>query len=470
MKNVIVIGGGPAGMLAAVAAAQQGCQVTLLEKNEKLGKKLFITGKGRCNVTNAADMETLFANVMTNRKFLYSAFYNFDNQAIMNFLEQAGCRLKVERGDRVFPVSDHSSDVIAALNRELHKNNVQVQLNTQVQDLLFYEPNSDMQHRKEQEQKIQPDNQEMSMQLMHNIPQKKQKDKAQNSILRIKGVVLKDHTVLLADAVIVATGGLSYPSTGSTGDGYRFAEKTGHQLTERRPSLVPFHIQESWCKDLMGLSLKNVTVRLTAGNKELYKDFGEMLFTHFGVSGPLILRASSYYSQFLIGKGKKSNQSEINTKESHQIKLFIDLKPALDMEQLDKRLIREFEEHKNKQFANSLSKLFPAKLIPVMISLSEIHPEKRVNEITRTERIGFGELIKNLPLTVTGIRDYQEAIITKGGISVKDINPSTMESKLISGLFFAGEVLDLDALTGGFNLQIAWSTGYLAGQSTVAGN
>jgi len=408
---VIVIGGGAAGMMAAIAAADTGAQVTVFEKNEKLGKKLFITGKGRCNVTNAGDMENLFANVMTNEKFLYSAFYTYDNQAVMNFLEKAGCPLKVERGDRVFPVSDHSSDVIVALSRELKKRNVKIELNTCVKGVLVEQGSDSEEHPK------------------------------------VTGVLLENGKKITADKVIVATGGISYASTGSTGDGYRFASKSGHKVTECKPSLVPFNVKESWCKDAMGVSLKNVSLRLVCGKKEIYNGFGEMLITHFGISGPLALSASSYY----VSKAKGETLA------------YIDLKPALDAELLDKRVLRDFEEAKNKQFKNSLNHLFPQKLIPVMIDLSGIDPEKKVNIISKEERKRFVDLIKNLPLTITGVRDFKEAIITKGGVSVKDVNPSTMESKKVKGLYFAGEVLDLDALTGGYNLQIAWSTGYLAG-------
>lgn len=417
MKKVIVVGGGAAGMMAAIIAADHGGQVLLIEKNEKLGKKVFITGKGRCNVTNAGEMDVLFANVISNPKFLYSAFYTFDNKAMMNFLENAGCKLKVERGERVFPVSDHSSDVIAALTRELKKRNVQVLLHTTVEELLVREA----------------------------LPEEAENGK-QGSI--IEGVKLNDGNIQKAEKVIVATGGISYVTTGSTGDGYRFAKATGHRLVEPKPSLVPFAAAETWCRDIMGLSLKNVTLRLVDGKKEIFTGFGEMLFTHFGVSGPLVLSASSYYMQ----------------KRRENVKMFIDLKPALNHEQLDKRVLRDFEENKNKQFKNALNGLFPIKLLPIMIALSGIHPDKKVNEITKEERKGFVELIKAIPLTVTGVRDFNEAIITKGGVSVKDVNPSTMESKKVKGLFFAGEVLDLDGLTGGFNLQIAWSTGYLAGK------
>lgn len=423
MKRILVIGGGAAGMMAAIAAAGSGASVSLAEKNEKLGKKLFITGKGRCNVTNAGEPETLFANCVSNEKFLYSAFYGFDNRAVMELLEEAGCPLKIERGDRVFPVSDHSSDVIAALAGRLKKLGVEILLQTQVKELWLKENG------------------------------------------QAAGVLLEDGGRIAADCVIVATGGLSYPSTGSTGDGYRFALETGHRLVETMPSLVPLETKEEWCRRLMGLSLKNVSVRLEADGRLLFEEFGEMLFTHFGVSGPLILSASSYYVHWLGRNGERQKKKG----ELPTVRLLIDLKPALSMEQLDRRLLRDFEENRNKQFKNALSGLFPIKLIPVMISLSGIHPDKKVNEITKEERKRFAELIKNLPLTVTGIRDYREAIITKGGVSVKDVNPSTMESKRVSGLYFAGEVLDLDALTGGFNLQIAWSTGHLAGISAAQG-
>lgn len=414
-------------MMAAVAAAKQGNKVTLIEKNEKLGKKLFITGKGRCNVTNAADMEVLFANVCTNEKFLYSAFYQYDNRAVMDFLEKAGCPLKIERGDRVFPVSDHSSDVIAAFSRELMRLGVEILLNTEVKKLLTKEFIPEESYTDEESGKKKTD----------------------KFTFVITGVELANHKILEADRVIVCTGGISYASTGSTGDGYRFAEETGHRVVECKPSLVPLETAEEWCRDLMGLSLRNVGLRMENGKKELYSGFGEMLFTHFGVSGPLVLSASAFYV-----KQKKGDVS-----------LYIDLKPALNEEQLDKRLLRDFEESKNKQFKNALNGLFPTKLIPVMIRLSGINPDKKVNEITREERKQFVSLIKNLPLTVTGTRPFAEAIITQGGVSVKDVNPSTMESKKVKGLYFAGEVLDLDAMTGGFNLQIAWSTGHLAGES-----
>lgn len=407
MSKVIVIGGGAAGAVAAIFAARNGHRVELFEKNEKIGKKLFITGKGRCNVTNAGDMDALFDAVKSNPKFLYSAFYSFTNEQAMDFFEELGVRLKVERGNRVFPESDHSSDIIHALKHELEQLGVEIHFCTEVKDVL-------VEHEK------------------------------------FTGVVLKNGKKVSGDACVVATGGISYASTGSTGDGYRFAEKTGHKVTELYPSLVPMEVKEWYAKELQGVSLRNVRGTILDGKKKLYDEFGEMLFTHYGVSGPIIISASSVV-------GKKLQDKELT--------LQIDLKPALSREQLDQRVLRDFEENKNKQFKNAVDKLFPAKLKPIMIELSGISPEKKVNEISKEERLYFVDLIKNFKMTLTGLRSYNEAIITKGGVSVKDIDPGTMESKKVSGLYFAGEVLDLDALTGGFNLQIAWSTGYLAGIS-----
>lgn len=412
MSHVIVVGGGAAGMFAAIAAAKNGHQVTLYEKNEKLGKKIFITGKGRCNITNAADMEELFDAVVTNSKFLYSSFYGYTNQNVIDFFEDAGVPVKIERGNRVFPISDHSSDVIRALEREMKKVGVKVCLNTEVKSV------------------------------------EAEKDK-------FNKVVLKDTTTQTADACIVATGGLSYRSTGSTGDGFRFAENVGHKVTQCFPSLVPMETKKPWICELQGLSLRNVEAKILDGKKELYKDFGEMLFTHFGVSGPLIISASSYVGKkFMDKNGQKK-----------ELTLEIDLKPALTEEQLDQRVLRDFEENHNRQFKNAITKLFPTKLIPVMLELGGIDPEKKVNSIEKEERKQFVHLIKHFRMTLTGLRDYPEAIITKGGVNVKEIDPGTMESKLVKGLYFAGEVLDLDALTGGFNLQIAWSTGYAAGNA-----
>lgn len=406
MSQVIVVGGGAAGMMAAICSAKEGNQVVLLEKNEKLGKKLFITGKGRCNLTNAGDMEDLMGHVVTNREFLYSAFYSFTNEQMMEWMEQWGCPVKVERGNRVFPLSDKSSDVIRAMERELRRQKVTVKLNTEVRCILTEGG-------------------------------------------RASGVELKGPGTMRADKVVIATGGMSYPSTGSTGDGYGFAKKAGHKVTHLDPALVPFNVDGTVCSRLQGLSLKNVEASLYADGKRVYKEFGEMLFTHFGVSGPIIISASSYAVQH---KGK-------------HLKFLIDLKPALSEEQLDQRLLRDFQENINKEFKNSLGKLLPKKLIPVILELSGIPEEKKIHEITKKERMRLIALLKAVPLSVTSTRGFKEAIITHGGVDVKEINPSTMESKKVQGLYFAGEVLDLDALTGGYNLQIAWSTGYLAGMN-----
>ena len=383
-KNIIVVGGGAAGMLAAYFAAEAGNKVTLLEKNEKLGKKIYITGKGRCNLTNACDVEELFLNVKSNSKFLYSAFYGFDNSMVIDFFESHGMPVKVERGNRVFPVSDKSSDVIFALQRALKEKKVEVLLHTEVSKLC-YEKITDTKADEEATDK--------------------------KTELKITGVILKDGTTMAADAVIVATGGLSYPSTGSTGDGYKMAEDAGHTVTECTPSLVPFNVKEEWVKSLQGLSLKNTAISIYSGKKKLYEDFGEMLFTHFGVSGPMILSASASIKQSLI---------------KQPLDMYIDLKPALTQEALDKRILREFEEAKNKQFKNSINKLLPAKMIPVIIELSGIDPDKKVNEISKEERNRLLMLFKKLPVTLNGPRGYNEAIITKGGIKVKEINPSTM--------------------------------------------
>ena len=407
MSKVIVIGGGPAGMFAAINAAKCGHEVHLFEGNDKLGKKLFITGKGRCNVTNAADMDTLFSSVISNRKFTYSCFYSFTNQDIMDFFENAGVPLKVERGNRVFPVSDHSFDIIRALKNELELAGVFVHLCSKVTKIV------------EKEKKFDH-------------------------------ICLADNRSFYADSCIVATGGLSYPTTGSTGDGYTFAKSVGHTVTKCLPSLVPMNVKEAWVKEMQGLSLRNITVTVCEDNKLLYQEFGEMMFTHFGVTGPLILSASSTIGERL--------------KEKNLI-LEIDLKPALSAEKLDARILREFDENKNRQFKNVIQKLLPSKMIPVFLSLSEIPEDKKVNEISKAERQALVYLLKHFRITLTGLRDFNEAIITKGGVSVKEINPATMESKLIKNLYFSGEVLDLDALTGGFNLQIAWSTAYLAGTS-----
>ncbi len=413
MSKVIIIGAGAAGMMAAIGAATCGHEVHIYEKNEKPGKKIYITGKGRCNITNAADMDTVFKNIVTNKNFMYSSYYALNNVFVISMFEDDfGVPIKVERGERVFPVSDKSSDVINGLVRKLKSLGVSINLNANVKSVVI-------------------------------------KDE------KAVGITLSDNPkkVIEADNVIVATGGFSYQLTGSTGDGYKIAKDTGHEVTDILPALVPLTVKEDFAKDLQGLALKNVKVTFFSGNKELYSEFGEMLFTHFGVSGPVVLSASSYLTK------KISNKENITMK--------IDLKPALSFEVLDDRILREFSEYINKDFRNCLDKLLPKSLIPVIISLSGINPYKKVNEITKSERKILADILKGLTLTVTGTRGFNEAIITQGGVNVKDINPGTMESKHIKSLFFVGEVLDIDALTGGFNLQIAWSTGYLAGISVT---
>ena len=412
MSKVLIIGGGAAGMMAGVFAARNHHEVHILEKNEKLGKKVFITGKGRCNVANACDTEELFPAVMSNPKFLYSGFYSFGPQDVMNFFEEAGVPLKVERGNRVFPQSDHSSDIIRALERELKKAGAKVHLHTTVKEIV-------------------------------------KKPEAE----KVTGVILEDGTFMEGNAVIVATGGFSYQSTGSTGDGYRFARELGLKVTDISPSLVPLKTKEDYIPKLQGLSLKNTGLTIKNGKKVLYEDFGEMMFTHFGVTGPMILSASAH-----IG-------AKLAKAENGELCAYLDLKPALTKEQLDARILREFEAGQNKQFKNVIGVLFPSSLTPVMLELGGIPAEKKIHDISREERQHFVDLVKAFPFTITGMGEFKEAIITKGGVSVKEINPGTMESKKISGLYFAGEVLDLDAVTGGYNLQIAWSTAYLAAQA-----
>lgn len=473
MSRVIVVGGGAAGMMAACASAASGHQVILLEKNEKLGKKIYITGKGRCNVTNSAGRDEFFRNIVTNGKFLYSSIYQFDHQAMISFLEEYGCPVKTERGGRIFPVSDHASDVTAALQRALREMYVEIRLKTEVKGLL-----------------VRKDNQVSGEETKEG-----QKKQERATAGRIRGVLLSNGKKMEADAVILACGGMSYPTTGSDGAGYRLAAQAGHSLIPCLPALVPFEIKEGWCRKLQGLSLKNVEIKLYAAegtgesfpgsegavwgeeknshrkSKPLYSGFGEMLFTHFGVSGPLILSASSYYAKVCGGAASAAENKSCESPEAaskgggRQMKLLLNLKPAMDSEMLDKRLLRDFEENSHKAFKNALGGLFPARLIPVMVELSGIDGEKKVYDVTREERRSFVRLIQNLPLTVTGTRGFEEAIITQGGIPVSEVNPSTMESKLCSGLYFAGEMLDIDALTGGYNLQLAWSTGHLAGAS-----
>lgn len=447
MSRVAIIGGGAAGMMAGIAAAKAGHQVRIFEKNEKLGKKIYITGKGRCNLTNACDTGELFRNVVHNPKFLYSSFYGFTNFDIMDLMGQNGCPVKTERGNRVFPVSDKSSDVIRALGAQLKKLGVEVSLHEEVSGIV-----TEVRQAPEVQKELRNSQTAESRQVGEPRQEAESRQTTESAeSRRVVGIRLKKGNRLVpADAAIVATGGLSYPTTGSTGDGYRFAEAEGHTVTELSPGLVPFVVKEPVVKELQGLSLKNISVRILKGGKALYEEFGEMLFTHFGVSGPVLISASSY----VAGQLKKT-----------PLILSIDLKPALTKEQLDARILRDFEEMKNKQYKNALAHLLPSKMMPVIVERSGILPDKKTNEITREERQRIAGQIKDFRLTLTGLRDYKEAIITQGGVSVREVNPSTMESKLTEGLYFAGEVLDLDAVTGGFNLQIAWSTGHLAGAS-----
>ncbi len=408
MGKVIIVGGGAAGMMAAYSAGMCGHTVILLEKNEKLGKKIYITGKGRCNFTNACDIEDFFKNVVSNPKFLYSALYTFSPDSMIDFIESHGVKTKIERGNRAFPESDHASDITKALSNGLNEYNVDVNLKTEVNGLLI-----------------------------------------ENSV--VKGVLLKNGTKLLADHVVVCTGGLSYYTTGSTGDGLKWATQAGINVIETRPALVPLNTKESYIPSMQGLSLKNVNLTIFDGKKKLYDNFGEMLFTHFGVSGPLVLSASS-----IIGK---------KLQEKRNLSAYIDLKPALNISDLDARLLREFNENMNKHLSTVLRSLLPSSMVPVFIEILGFDDERQINSITKEERQTIISLLKAFPFTIVGLRDFKEAIVTAGGVSVKDIDPSTMKCKNIEGLSFAGEVLDLDAFTGGFNLQIAWSTGYLAGIS-----
>lgn len=402
-SRVIVIGAGPAGMMAAIQAAKNH-EVILLDGNDRIGKKLFITGKGRCNVTNAKDISEFFEFIPGNPYFLYSSLYTFTNEDTMEFFKKQGIELKVERGDRVFPKSDKSSDIIKGLSKALKEGNVEIKLNSKVTDIKF-ENNS------------------------------------------IKEIIINNCEKLKGDYYIIATGGASYPATGSTGDGQRYAKKGGHNIIKLKPSLVPIETKDEWVKELMGLSLKNVSVTIKEGKKSVYKEQGEMIFTHFGLSGPLILSGSRFI------------------KEGKEYTLIIDLKPALDIQELDKRVQRDFQKYINKDFKNSLDELLPKKLIPVIIKMSNIPENKKVNEITKEERKRLVNLIKNLSIKISGLRSLTEAIVTSGGVDTKEIDPSTMKSKLINNLSFAGEVIDVDAFTGGYNVQIALSTGFVAGSN-----
>jgi len=403
-------------MMSAVTSAENGNEVILLEKMEKLGKKLLITGKGRCNITNSAEMDEFMKNIPENSKFLYSSFSRFTNNDIINFLNKQGVATKVERGGRVFPVSDKAEDV---LNAFLKKLKVTIKTNFEVTKIL-----------------------------------------TEGSVSTgIEGKNNGKIEKIMADKIILTTGGKSYPVTGSTGDGYKMAKDLGHTITSLKPSLVPLTCNgesKRLCQEMQGLSLRNVKVKITENNKVIYEDFGEMLFTHYGISGPIILSASAVLIRY-------KNIDELL--KENKVKIHIDLKPALDEEKLDNRILRDFEELKNKQFKNSLGLLLPKKMVEPMVSIIGIDPEKRINEITKEERKTIVKNLKNLELTINGFRGIEEAIVTKGGISIKEINPKTMESKLIQGLYFAGEIIDLDAFTGGFNLQIAWSTGYVAAQN-----
>ena len=408
MANVIVIGGGAAGMMAAYAAGMCGHTVTLLEKNEKLGKKIYITGKGRCNFTNACDIEDFFKNIVSNPKFLYSSLYTFGPESMIDFIEMNGTPTKVERGNRAFPVSDHASDITKALEKALKEYGVKVKLHTEVQDIIINDGS-------------------------------------------VSGVQLKDGTKMDCDHVVVATGGLSYRTTGSTGDGLKWAKKAGLNVTETRPALVPLNTKEAYIPTMQGLALKNVNLTIFDDKKKLYDSFGEMLFTHFGVSGPLVLSASSIIGKILQKKGS--------------LKAVVDLKPALSREELENRILRDFNENMNKHLSSVLRGLLPSSMVPVFIEIMDFDDSRQINSVTKEERGQLLDLLKAFPFTISGLRDYNEAIVTQGGVSVKDIDPSTLKCKNINGLSFVGEVLDLDAFTGGFNLQIAWSTGYLAGLS-----
>ena len=407
MSKVIVIGAGAAGSMAAIFAARNGDEVTVFEKNAKTGKKIYITGKGRCNITNAVSNEELIKNTIRNPKFMYSAFSTFTSEDVISFFESMGCPVKVERGSRVFPESDHSSDVIKALDKAMEKAGVKVRYNTPVEELIINDAGTE-----------------------------------------IVGIKLRDGKSVEADKVIVTTGGLSYKSTGSTGDGYEFAKQAGHTIKDLRPSLVALMVKEKFIKDLQGLSLKNVSVSVKNGKKQVFDELGEMLFTRDGISGPLILSASSIAGDLFHNEGGI---------------LSIDLKPALSEEELDARLLRDFTEFKAKALKNAFDKLLPKSLIPVFLERTKIDVEKKAGDLTKSERSVIINLFKHFTLQITGLKGYEEAVITKGGVSVKEVNPKTMESKKVKGLYFAGEVLDVDALTGGFNLQIAWSTGAVAG-------
>ena len=443
-KDVLIIGGGAAGMAAAVFSAEKGCRVRLFEKNEKLGKKIYITGKGRCNFTNNCPPEDFLSHIVTNPRFLFSSFGEFNNRDAAAFFENAGMRTKEERGARMFPLSDHASDVTRALERRMKELGVQVLLNTGVRSILYEEKTEE---KTGEDASADGGADEASAHVRR--ANKKKKNRATR---RAVGVLLEDGTAVYGGAVIVATGGLSYPSTGSTGDGYRFAEEAGMDVTARRPALVPLRTREDYIPRMTGLSLRNVTLHIRCGGKKEFREFGEMLFTHRGVSGPLVLTASSFVGRYL---------------EEGECPAWIDLKPALSDEQLDARLIREFDAAKNRELKNVIAKLLPAKMRPVFTELAGVSGEKPVREITKAERARLIGCIRHFPFTITGYGTFDEAIITQGGVSVRELKPRTMEAKKADGLFFAGEVIDVDGVTGGFNLQIAWTTGHAAALGAV---
>ena len=461
--QVVIIGGGPAGMLAAISSARNGNKVTILEKMDMLGKKILVTGKGRCNITSSLPIDDFIKNIPGNGMFMYSSFSNFDNQDILNILKDEGVETKIERGNRIFPVSDKSDDVRKALIRVVKKLGVNIILNAKVKEILMKEEEDFILKEKEQKDiSLKKECDEVKNKKMDGDNNTKNNiiDKIGKKVYGVRAIINGKEETILADKVILATGGKSYPGTGSTGDGYELAQNVGHSITKIRPSLVPLTVKDNsslkLCQKMQGLSLRNVSIKFidTNKNKVIYEDFGEMLFTHFGISGPVILSASAHLLRY-----KKIDE----LLKAGKIILSIDLKPALSKEKLDERVLRDFKEEKNKEFKNSLDKLLPKKMIDVVIQLSEINPEKRVNEITKSERENLVKVLKGLEIEISGFRPIEEAIITSGGINIKEINPKTMESKLVHGLFFAGEIIDVDAYTGGFNLQIAYSTGYTAG-------
>jgi hypothetical protein len=460
--KVLVIGGGPAGMMSAITSAKAKNEVILIEKNASLGKKLLITGKGRCNITSSLDMSDFMKNIPGNGKFLYSAFQNYTNEDIISMLKANGLEVKNERGNRIFPITDKAQDVLNCFERELKKNGVKVIYNSKVSKILVDKvENVDNININIAEKNNLLDTEEFSE---NNLKDKSidsnttSKSNNKNLKLIVKGVELENKTKIFADKIILSTGGKSYPATGSTGDGYKLAKQLGHTVTDVRASIVPLEAEKEKCQSLQGLSLKNVKIQIKdiEKNKKIYDDFGEMMFTHFGVSGPTILSSSAHLLRY-------KNVDELL--KNRKIVLSVDLKPALTEEMLDARILRDFENEKNKAFKNSLDKLLPQKMIPYVIKETGIDENKKVNEITKQERRKLLQTIKNIEIVIEGFRPIEEAIVTAGGISVKEINPKTMESKIVSGLYFAGEVIDVDAYTGGFNLQIAYSTGFLAGSN-----